>query len=87
METIGSAVDGLDDLEALVPVLHDLGAKHVKWEVQEEHFDIVGQALLETLGENLGDAFTPQVKQAWTTVYNCVAQGMKQGMRSERGYT
>jgi hemoglobin-like flavoprotein len=41
METIGSAVDGLDDLEALVPVLHDLGAKHVKWEVQEEHFDVL----------------------------------------------
>ena len=40
METIGSAVDGLDDLEALAPVLHDLGAKHVKWEVQEEHFDV-----------------------------------------------
>ncbi|XP_062503732.1 neuroglobin-like [Corticium candelabrum] len=84
METVGSAVDGLDDLEALTPVLLDLGAKHVQWDVQEEHFDIVGQALLETLAEGLGEAFTPTVKQAWTTVYNCVAHGMKQGMRNER---
>ena len=46
METVGSAVDGLDDLEALTPVLLDLGAKHVQWDVQEEHFDVRRNCIL-----------------------------------------
>lgn len=43
------------------------------------HYDVVGQALLATLGAGLGDAFTPDVKQAWTTVYGVVADTMKSG--------
>ena len=37
MKTVGTAVSMLDDLPALVPVLKDLGAKHVKYGVKDAH--------------------------------------------------
>ena len=44
-----------------------------------EHYDIVGQALLATLESALGDAWTPPVKEAWTTVYGVVSATMIKG--------
>jgi hemoglobin-like flavoprotein len=44
--------------------------------VLPEHYNWVGQALLTTLGLGLGDKFTPEVKEAYTTVYVLVAATM-----------
>ena len=79
MTTVGVAVAGLQDLEKLVPVLEGLGARHKPYGVLAEHYDIVGQALLATLGSALGDAWTPPVKEAWTTVYGVVSATMIKG--------
>lgn len=40
----------------------------------------MGQALLQTLEEGLGDKFTPEVKEAWTAFYTMVADKMKEGL-------
>jgi hemoglobin-like flavoprotein len=40
------------------------------------HYATVGAALLKTLGQGLGDAFTDEVKQAWTEVYSVMAEVM-----------
>ncbi len=77
MTMLGSAVAGLTNLERLVPVLEDLGKKHVGYGVQASHYDTVGAALLGTLEAGLGDEFTPEVKQAWTAVYGTMASVMK----------
>jgi hypothetical protein len=77
LTTVGTAVAGLQDLPALVPVLQDLGTKHVKYGVEPQHYDIVGQALFETLAMGLGAAFTPEVRAAWECVYALVATTMK----------
>lgn len=73
MRMIGAAVRGLDDLPALVPTLQDLARRHVGYGVRPVHYDTVGAALLKTLGQGLGDAFTPPVRQAWTDVYGAIA--------------
>eukprot|EP00962_Isochrysis_galbana_P061419 scaffold36949_cov247-Isochrysis_galbana.AAC.1 len=75
--TVGTAVAGLEDLAALVPVLQDLGSKHVTYGVESQHYDIVGHALLDTLALGLGAAFTPEVKAAWEAVFALVATTMK----------
>lgn len=77
MRMIGTAVNGLDRLDALVPAVQDLGRRHVKYGVQPAHYDTVGAALLWTLEKGLGDDFTPEVKTAWATVYGILAQTMK----------
>ena len=77
MQVLAMAVSGLDDLDALVPVVQTLGRKHVAYGVTDEHYDTVGSALLWTLEQGLGEGFTPEVKAAWTDVYSIIATTMK----------
>lgn len=76
MTMLASAVAGLSNLEALVPILEGLGKRHVEYKVEASHYDTVGAALLGTLDAGLGDDFTPEVKQAWTDVYGTMASVM-----------
>jgi hemoglobin-like flavoprotein len=77
MSMIGIAVRGLDDLDALVPVVQSLGIRHVGYGVRDTHYGTVGEALLWTLEKGLGPDFTPAVKDAWATVYTLLADTMK----------
>ncbi len=77
MTMLASAVAGLNDLEKLVPVLENLGKRHVEYKVEPSHYDTVGTALLDTLSIGLKEEFTPEVKQAWTDVYITMATVMK----------
>ncbi|MEM9930451.1 MAG: globin family protein [Bacteroidota bacterium] len=70
------AVRGLNDLNTLVPALQALGRRHVDYGVEPKHYEDVGAALLATLEVGLGDAFTPEVKTAWTDVYGIMAKTM-----------
>ena len=79
MTTVGVAVQGLRDLDALVPVLEKLGARHLGYGVQEAHYDVVGEALLKTLESALGDEWTPAVREAWTQTYGVVKTTMIRG--------
>jgi hemoglobin-like flavoprotein len=81
MNMIGAAVRGLDRLEQLVPVVQDLGRKHVGYGVEDRHYDTVGAALLWTLEKGLGSAFTPDVKDAWAAVYGLLATTMQAAAR------
>jgi len=76
MTMITAAVAGLNDLNALVPVVQALGRRHRAYRVEARHYPIVGQALLDTLATGLGPAFTPEVKDAWTVVYGVLADTM-----------
>ncbi|WP_299432129.1 globin family protein [uncultured Maribacter sp.] len=76
MTMLGSAVAGLSNLEMLVPVLENLGKKHVEYKVEPSHYNTVGAALLDTLSVGLGDDFTPEVKEAWASVYGTMSDVM-----------
>ena len=73
MQMITAAVNKLNDLDGLIPVLQTLSKRHVDYGVQPAHYDTVGAALLKTLGQGLGDGFTDEVKGAWTTVYQTMS--------------
>jgi hemoglobin-like flavoprotein len=77
MQMLTAAVKGLDRLEQLVPVVEDLGRRHAGYGVADAHYDTVGAALLWTLEQGLGEAFTPDVRDAWITVYGLLARTMK----------
>ena len=76
MQMIGAAVGKLNDLPTLVPILQQLGHRHADYGVQDAHYATVGGALLKTLGQGLGAAFTPEVEAAWTEVYGVMAKVM-----------
>jgi hemoglobin-like flavoprotein len=77
MAMIGAAVANLDQLETIVPAVQHLGRRHAAYGVQSAHYDIVASALLWTLGQGLGNAFTPPVEAAWTEAYTILATVMK----------
>jgi hemoglobin-like flavoprotein len=79
MQIFAIAVNGLDRLEELLPALRDLGRKHSEYGVTDEHYDTGAAALLWTLEKGLGDAFTPEVKAAWVSVYTALTDAMKSG--------
>jgi hemoglobin-like flavoprotein len=79
MAMIATAVGGLTDLEALVPKVKALGARHVAYGATAGHYEVVGEVLLWTLERGLGDSFTPGVRAAWTKVYGVLAATMQAG--------
>ena len=80
-QMLTAAVKGLNRLEQLIPVLRDLGRRHAAYGVTESHFATVGASLLWTLEKGLGRAFTPELKEAWATVYGVLATVMIDAMR------
>ena len=79
MDVLATAVDSLERLDALVPVLWQLGKRHGGYGVQDAHYDTVAAALLGTLESTLGpEEFTPAHKAAWADVYTLMATTMKQ---------
>jgi hemoglobin-like flavoprotein len=77
MSMISTAVNGLTRLESIVPAVQDLGRRHVKYGVKDAHYDTVAAALVWTLGQGLGEQFTPEVKDAWVAAYGVLAKTMK----------
>jgi nitric oxide dioxygenase len=73
MMTLGVVVNGLRDLDKIVPVAEDLAIKHIDYGVTAEHYDTVGASLLFTLKTGLGDDFTADVEDAWTTAYTTLS--------------
>jgi len=76
MQILGVAVSSLNNLEAIVPAVQDLGRRHVKYGVRPQHYNTVAEAILWMLAQTLGATFTPTIKQSWTEVYTVLADTM-----------
>ena len=81
MQMLSTAVNGLDQLETIVPAVKALGVRHIQYGIHDSHYETVGQALLWTLEQGLGPAFTSEIKAAWTEVYTLIAETMKGAAR------
>lgn len=77
MATLGGVVASLDRLHEVLPAARNLALRHVAWGVEAEHYDSVGEALLWTLEQGLGNAFTADVRDAWSAAYGALAGEMK----------
>jgi hemoglobin-like flavoprotein len=80
MMMLGMAVNGLSNWDATSAVVRSLGERHVGYGVQKSHYDTVGAALIATLEKGLGDAFTPEVRDAWIACYGLVSTEMIDAM-------
>ena len=69
-------VTDVDNVDALVPYLQDLGRDHRKFGAIAGHYPAVGEALLATLRHFSGDDWTPQLQSDWAAAYGIVAGAM-----------
>lgn len=83
MAMIDFAVKALTRLDSLLPGLRMLGERHGRYGVRDEHYDTVAQALIWTLHKGLGEAFTPEVRNAWVAAYRVLSNTMKEAARVE----
>jgi hemoglobin-like flavoprotein len=83
-QMLTAAVKGLDHLDQLVPVLQDLGRRHAAYGVTQSHYDTGGAALMWTLEKGLGSAFTPELRDAWASVWQLLTTTMHEATRMER---
>jgi hemoglobin-like flavoprotein len=81
MAMISVAVNSLTRLEGIVPQLRSLGRRHAGYGVEPRHYAIVGEALIWTLDQGLGDAFNKDIEDAWRAAYGVLANTMQQAAR------
>ncbi len=65
-----------------MPAVQALGRRHKNYGVTETNYGTVGEALLWTLEQGLGEGFTPDVREAWTVVFVLVSDTMKAAARA-----
>jgi hemoglobin-like flavoprotein len=80
---LATAVSSLHQLDAILPAVRNLGSRHRGYGVTAEHYTPVGAALLWTLEQGLGPAFTPDVKVAWSEAYSTLAGVMLGGTTAD----
>lgn len=83
LQALSVVVATADRLHSLGPSLEELGRGHLRYGVEDRHYDTVGIALLATLESALGTAFTPAVQEAWTLAHAGMATHMRTG--AQRG--
>ena len=82
LASLTAMVAALRDPEKLKNMLGPLGQRHLSYGVLESHYPIVGQTLLQTFQEELGDNWTDDYAAAWSEVYSNAAQIMQDGAAS-----
>lgn len=85
MQVLGFAVASLDRVEALRPVVVELGCRHVAYGVDATMLAPVGQALLATLSDTFGPGFDTDARAAWLSAYSTLAAMMAEGLDMARG--
>jgi len=81
MTMLRVAVNGLSRMETIVPAVQALGRRHVDYGVTDNHYALVGTALLWTLRQGLGEQLTPAVEAACAEAYTLLAETMQAAAR------
>jgi hemoglobin-like flavoprotein len=74
---ISVAVGSLSRPESIERAVRSLGRRHAAYGVEERHYELVAVAMLWMLEKCLGEAFTPEVKDAWAKAYALLSGLMK----------
>jgi len=69
---LATIVQSLRKPDQLTTFLAALGQRHVGYTVKPEHYPVVGQTLLAALADTAGDAWSPELEQAWADAYTAV---------------
>ena len=73
MMMLAAVVNGLGNLDSILPAASALAKRHVDYGARPEHYPVVGGALLWTLEKGLGEAWTSDVAEAWTAAYGTLS--------------
>ncbi len=78
---LGYVVSKLNHLEELTTAVQQLGARHNKYGALPEHYDLVGQCLVATLKDGLGDKWNEELQDAWITAFTLLKTTMMEAQQ------
>lgn len=76
MNTLAALVGTLDKRDMFQAIISHTGRQHAQFGAQPSHFTAFGEALIWGLRQQLGPAFTPELEQAWSALYDDVQSRM-----------
>jgi nitric oxide dioxygenase len=76
MATLAFVVNGLGNLETILPAAGALAKRHVDYGVKAADYAPVGEALLWTLERGLGAQWTTELAAAWGAAYSVLSEFM-----------
>jgi hemoglobin-like flavoprotein len=87
MDAIAAIVGALDKREMFQLIISHSGRQHARFGAKPFHFAAFGDSLICSLEQQFGAAFTPEIKEAWITLYDAVQSEMiRAGLRDEQRY-
>ncbi|MES2477218.1 MAG: globin domain-containing protein [Verrucomicrobiota bacterium] len=84
IEMLAAALSLLEKPEQLISTLEALGARHVGYGVQIEHYDTVEVALISMLESTQKNDFTPELRADWLQLYGLIRETMLRGAELRR---
>jgi len=83
MTSLELAIRGLHDMESILPSVQALGERHVSYGVKAEYYPLATAAFLWALEQNLGDHFTPALKDVWAEALDALVSAMMSAARED----
>jgi len=76
MTSLSLAMNGLSDMEYILPSVRALGERHFTYGVKPEHYQPAIESFLWSLEYHLGEQFTPALRDAWSQAFQALAEAM-----------
>ena len=73
MDMLALLINALDEPGRFAELARKLGKRHLGYGVQPHHYESARQALLWSLEQSMGDAFSAPVREAWLAFYDALA--------------
>jgi nitric oxide dioxygenase len=77
--TLAIVARNMIHLDILREPIMELGAQHVGFGARPEHYPLVREAMLDAIGEAMGDGWTEQLRQDWLEALNDIIALMLRG--------
>jgi hemoglobin-like flavoprotein len=79
MDMIAAIVGAIENRDMFRSIIHNTGRDHARFGARPEQFAAFGEALIWGMEQQFGEAFTPEIKAAWTALYDAVQRDMIAG--------
>lgn len=66
-------VTRLHELDQIIPQIEGLAVHHIHYGVRREHYELVGQALIQTLEYKLDEHWNEHTEEAWLALYSILS--------------
>jgi len=76
MSMVTLIVTKLQKLDEIITDIKMLAQRHSKYGTQPAHYKVVGECLIWTLQQGLGDKWNKETEEAWVAVYGILADAM-----------